>query len=312
VATWDSGGAATGVPVILRKIELYASRLIPNVTLLNRLLVAPDFYRRFGRLPRSPTSRGADYHDFLVERMTRNGWSELHLRCVDKEEAKAVAKSLAPGIQVPRTVAIIPTPRSITFEQFQSSVAPFIGQRLVAKPTHGTGHVVFLDHARERDLFKLYRACRYNYFYIRRETQYLKLAPKLIMEENISDDHGAVPDFKFFCANGRILFAQIDTDRFVEHKRVITMPPDFDRVSDVRLGGYECPDVWRPPENIQALASTALRLAAPFDFVRIDLYNKSSGIFFGEFTFTPAAGMEPFADSSFSKTLLRQIMGDSP
>ena len=48
-------------------IEHYIGRLLPNWYPINALLIAPHFYRRFARLPRSPSSPSADYHDFLVE-----------------------------------------------------------------------------------------------------------------------------------------------------------------------------------------------------------------------------------------------------
>jgi len=44
------------------------------------------------------------------------------------------------------------------------------------------------------------------------------------------------------------------------------------------------------PRNFDDMKSLASWLSAPFDFVRVDLYNIDGKIYFGEFTFTPAGG----------------------
>src|SRR6185312_5625486 len=48
------------------------------------------------------------------------------------------------------------------------------------------------------------------------------------------------------------------------------------------------------PENLGEMIEIASRLSAPFDFVRIDLYNVHGRVYFGEFTFTPTAGTHKF------------------
>ena len=39
------------------------------------------------------------------------------------------------------------------------------------------------------------------------------------------------------------------------------------------------------------MIDAARALSAPFDFVRVDLYDGADGIYFGELTFTPAAAL---------------------
>jgi hypothetical protein len=42
------------------------------------------------------------------------------------------------------------------------------------------------------------------------------------------------------------------------------------------------------------MIDVAERIGAQFDFVRVDLYSPPQGILFGEVTFYPAAGLQPF------------------
>jgi hypothetical protein len=46
----------------------------------------------------------------------------------------------------------------------------------------------------------------------------------------------------------------------------------------------------------------AERIGAQFDFVRVDLYSAPQGILFGEVTFYPNAGLEPFTPQEWDTT----------
>lgn len=287
-------------------IEHYIGRLLPNWYPINALLIAPHFYRRFARLPRSPSSPSADYHDFLVNRMARNQWSALHLRCVDKETAKEEAKRLAPAVCIPRTQAVIQTPRGISKPYLQDFIGRHVGQHYVAKPTQGSGAVLFLDNFTGADFEILFRATRYDQFYTFRETQYYGLPSKIIVEDNLARTGEDLLDYKFFCSHGSILFVQIDFSRFSNHRRLLFSPISNAPMS-IKLGAFEPPREWKLPETFDALCGVAEALSQPFDFVRVDLYDVGGKPYFGEFTFTPGAGLEPFSDPNFAVHLLREI-----
>ena len=48
------------------------------------------------------------------------------------------------------------------------------------------------------------------------EKHYLKIKPKIFIEEYLGDN---IKDYKFFCLDGKILFLQIDGNRFQGHFR---------------------------------------------------------------------------------------------
>jgi len=148
----------------------------------------------------------------------------------------------------------------------------------------------------------LYRAGRYNYFYSFRETQYASLQHKVIIEENITGETD-LTDFKFFCANGAIMFVQVDSNRFISHSRKL-LGSDLQPLS-VHLGGFPISSKWEAPSK--QVCKTALELCRSFDFVRVDLYEVNDKVYFGELMFTPGAGMEPFSDETFARHLLQTI-----
>ena len=58
-----------------------------------------------------------------------------------------------------------------------------------------------------------------------------------------------------------------------------------------------------------AMIAAAEALAAGFDFVRVDLYDGSDGIYFGELTFTPAAslGIAPAAAGDHAENATHRV-----
>ena len=50
------------------------------------------------------------------------------------------------------------------------------------------------------------------------------------------------------------------------------------------------------------MKSIAEQLAAPFPFVRVDLYDIRGGIYFGEMTFFPGSGFWKITPSSYDNT----------
>jgi hypothetical protein len=80
----------------------------------------------------------------------------------------------------------------------------------------------------------------------------------------------------------------------------------------VHLGDFKRAAAWDRRGNFGQLCDAARALSKPLKFVRIDLYSKPDGIFLGEFTFIPGAGMEQFSEPSFSGELLAKIKQPSP
>ncbi len=58
-------------------------------------------------------------------------------------------------------------------------------------------------------------------------------------------------------------------------------------------GGTAAPAAVVPkPKNLAKMVELVEKLAAPFPYVRVDLYNVDGKIYFGELTFTPNAGLD--------------------
>jgi hypothetical protein len=162
----------------------------------------------------------------------------------------------------------------------------------VLKPAHRSGmNVLCPDQARldwPSAQARLRKALARDYYWPTREPVYRGL-PRLIVCERFLGEPGAeLPDYKIFCFHGEPRLVQVDTCRFVDHRR---------ELYDLEWRPLRCyiehplPDRPAPhPSRLAELLDCARRLAAGFPFVRVDLYQVDERVVFGELTFYPGAG----------------------
>jgi hypothetical protein len=120
--------------------------------------------------------------------------------------------------------------------------------------------------------------------------------PRQILVEPLIAPRGQLIDLKCFAFNGRVEFVQVDTDRFVSHKRNF-----YDRewrLQDFALAYPRDQRIFPRPQHLEQILAAAETLAAGFPFVRIDFYDFASGPKFGEITFTPEGGLGRFEPES--------------
>lgn len=95
-------------------------------------------------------------------------------------------------------------------------------------------------------------------------------------------------DYKVFVFGGRAEFVQVHLGRNERH-RWIVFDLDWRRVSAPSADA----DPARP-DTLPAMIAAAEQLAKGFDFVRVDLYEVDGRPLFGEMTFYPGSGLDPF------------------
>lgn len=177
--------------------------------------------------------------------------------------------------------------------------------QFVLKTTHGGGGggvVVCYDKStfdKASAMQKLDVSMRAKETY--REKPYDNVPRKIIAEQMIgkTDGQGRVikgelNDYKFFCFGGQCKFFKVDFGRFVEHHANYYSPDG--KLLPFGEKGLE-PDPNHElnlPSNLKDMIAIAEKLSAGFRFLRVDLYNVSGKIYFGELTFYPASGLGPF------------------
>jgi hypothetical protein len=141
-----------------------------------------------------------------------------------------------------------------------------------------------------------------NFYWMGREWAYKECGRGVVIEEFLDDGHGQPPkDYKFFCFDGRVHMVQVDSDRFVGHRRAL-YSAEWQKL-DVRLE-YEMDDKSvAKPSCYEEMLEVAAALSKEFPFVRVDLYEVNGSVYFGELTFYPGKGVERFEPAEMDNKL---------
>jgi hypothetical protein len=219
----------------------------------------------------------------------------------DKSAARLYVESrLGPGI-LPKLYCLTDRPETIPFEE--------LPERFVVKPTHGSGWVQIVTEKSAVDQTLLIDTCHQwlnrSFYRESRVRVYKHIKPRIMIEEFIDDGSGTAPnDYKVFVFGGRAEMLQVDTARFIAHGRRFYTPA-WEKL-DVRLTYDDiCGDVPRPP-HLDEMIIAAETLGKNLDFVRIDFYDISTRLYFGEITTGPGGGWERFQPPAFDIYLGRR------
>lgn len=109
----------------------------------------------------------------------------------------------------------------------------------------------------------------------------------ILVEPYIGDGQTLPIDYKFYVFGGRVELVQVHLDRNGRHSWLL-FDPEWRRVSS------PTGDDPAPPQSLQMMIDAAEALARDFDFVRIDHYEVGGKPVFGEMSFYPGSGLDPF------------------
>lgn len=133
------------------------------------------------------------------------------------------------------------------------------------------------------------------------EWAYKNAPARIIAEKYLPEiEQNEASDFKFYCFNGKPRYVEIivqinGVDFRCNYDLQWKKAPFFRK--DVPYFEGEA----ARPETFEEMKEVANKLAANFPFVRVDLYEISGKIIFGEMTFYPADGRYPYLPDEYNK-----------
>ena len=222
-----------------------------------------------------------------------------HSVMVDKYEVKEyVAQTIG-------SEHIIPTYG--VWDRFEDIDFDSLPNQFVLKCTHDSGGLVICKDKQTLDKKaarrKIEKSLHRDYYLAGREWPYKNVPKRVIAEKFISPSQNSVtadlPDYKFFCFNGKVKFFKVDFGRFVEHHA--NYYSSEGKLLNFGEKGLD-PDPNYPielPINLGEMISLAEKLSENEPFLRVDFYNVNGKIFFGELTFYPASGMGQFNPTEY-------------
>jgi hypothetical protein len=189
----------------------------------------------------------------------------------------------------------------------------------ILKTNHASGDVIVVKDKSTVDFEKIQRKfkilLRKNHYDYTKEWQYKHIKPRILVEKLLVDENSDIPrDYKFNCFNGQVNFITAHADRFAGHKSSL-FDPEWNPI-DCRCNETDNVELVKKPPMLEEMKELARTLARDFLFVRVDLYNIGTDIFFGELTFCPGSGWAPFEpmewDRKFGDRLILQQTGYEP
>lgn len=132
------------------------------------------------------------------------------------------------------------------------------------------------------------------------------IAEKLL----ISDSKGDLPDYKFFCFNGKVfcLYLMRNYTQNPAEGENAFLDRDFQLLPVSRTDYRRVSKPPEKPKNFEKMLEIAETLSKPFPHVRVDLYNIDGKIVFGELTFFTNGGFIPFDPDSFDYEMGKQLV----
>ena len=231
-------------------------------------------------------------------------WLKLHWRepkavqCADECEAREFVASRIGASHLIEMYGVYRRAKEIDLDALPKS--------FVLKATHGSGWNFFCkdkDAVDWQEVFaKVWDWLHTNCYYLGREWAYRDIPPRIICEKYLFTDAGESPwDYKFFCFNGKPAIIQVDLGRFTDHRRNM-YDAQWKRMP-FTLEYPAAPCEVERPKTLEKMLEIAARLSQGFPFMRVDLYEFGSEVFFGEMTFYPGGGWELFDPPEYDERL---------
>jgi hypothetical protein len=255
-----------------------------------------DFVAVHGRVPIHPPHLFSDALYFV--KSAPAALSPGRVFVTDKHWVKAWVREAADDrFNIP-TLALLRTAEEVRAYAF--------ADRCVVKPTHLSGEVLLRPGGESLDLERIAAWLSTGYAGVSGEVNYLPLEPKVIVEPFVFDQT-RVDDYKLFCVDGEVRLVQVDQDRSTAHRRVL-----YDAAGRPLPCAVHYPrGEERPlPANFEAMKALAEKLAAPFGFIRVDLYSDGRDVKVGELTNCHGGGLESFGSLEEEAAVSALLFGD--
>ena len=109
-------------------------------------------------------------------------------------------------------------------------------------------------------------------------------------------------NYKFHCFNGEPRLILVCTDRFANTGlQESFFDLEWNLIDVKRPGHSQCTPPPKKPKKLEEMLNIARNLSTEFPFVRIDLYETETQVFFGEMTFYPASGFVGFEPPKYDE-----------
>lgn len=281
IAEIDSGEELVPWPNASARVETLPESASPG-TAASRLRINLTYLFRHGKLPNLASPRL--FNELVQLRKLTDRDARLPL-LADKVLVKHFVADLIGDEWV------IPTLwHGLDLPALPEWPAPF-----VVKSRHGCNQQIFIRSNDHNWLSVVRRARAWTskrYGFWLDEWLYSEIQPGVLVESFVGSQGELPVDYKLFVFGGRVQYVQVHIEREHRHRWIV-----FDRNWKRLTPGNQDLGLQRP-KQLSKMIEAAETLAGGFDFVRVDMYEVDGHPLFGEMTFYPGSGLDPFNPTS--------------
>ena len=225
-----------------------------------------------------------------VHWLSINYYGKKEVLLFDKQNVKEYINKLnIKDLHVPKTYYVISSKKDK--EEVLKNNLP---NKFVIKTNHGAGDVFICNNNSKEDIEifidKELKLLKKDYSKKYLEYHYSFIKPVVMIEEYLDDKKNFTPtDYKFFCFDGYVDCVMICSDRSNKNYRDF-YDKNWNHLN-YSIKSRQSKTKIEKPKNIDKMFKIASIISKGFPLVKVDLYNINGKIYFGELTFTPAAGI---------------------
>ncbi|MCR4562635.1 MAG: glycosyl transferase, partial [Bacilli bacterium] len=186
------------------------------------------------------------------------------------------------------------------YDRFEDIDFDKLPDSFVMKCSHASGFDLIVKDKKELNLDEVRKTftkwLKIDYGKMTWERHYSPIKPQIIIEKYIGEKDALPTEYKLHVFNGvaRNLYVVTGRGHDIRYTQKYIDWSDFD--GSQFNGWLKSEKPLQKPSNFEEMVKISEKLAAPFPFVRVDLYDVDGKIYFSEMTFTPAKGTLIFDD----------------
>lgn len=188
------------------------------------------------------------------------------------------------------------------FEHIDFSQLP---NQFVLKANHGYNWNLVVKNKEQMDIAEAQRKfdkwINTNFAFFGFEMHYAAIKPRIIAEHYIGDIEEMLYDYKVYCFDGSAKFILVCINR-QEDLSFILYDTSWRKQPFIFPGKLYEGEISKP-NRLDELISVSETLSVGFKLARVDFYILSTGIKFGEMTFTPSSGCAKFQPEEYDAFL---------
>lgn len=277
------------ISFIKKRFQLYCQRVIAP-----EIIIKIIFYKKLGY--RLNLANPKTFNEKL-QWLKFNDRNSLYTILVDKYAVKKYVSAKIGEQYIIPTLGVWSNFDDIDFSKLPN--------QFVLKCTHDSGSVVVVKDKNSLNMDEakkvLNRGLSFNYYYSYYEWPYKNVSPRIIAEKYMLDitendfHNNGLTDYKFMCFNGEVKCIFTCTQRRSNSGLKVTFfDTEWKKMPFERHYPTDKEESIPKPKKFELMKRLAEKLSVDIPFVRIDFYEISGKVYFGEVTFFPGAGLEEF------------------